>query len=121
MPSAVARQLAIEIARIAHDLKSEDVVALELAGVSPVTDFTVICTGTSTRQIRGVADRVLEYGRKIGERPFGVGGYESATWIVIDYIDVVLHIFGKPYRSYYDLELLWGDAPRIEWARSESA
>jgi ribosome-associated protein len=121
MPGPDPRQFAIEIARIVHDNKSEDVVALDLRGVSPVTDFTVICTGTSDRQMRAVADMIIEYGKKVGEKPYGFCGHETAAWIVIDYIDVVVHIFDKPYRDYYDLELLWGDTPRIEWARSESA
>jgi ribosome-associated protein len=116
-----ALQFAIEVARIAHDNKSEDVIGLDLRGVSPVTDFVVIGTGTSDRQMRAVADRVVEYGKRMGERPFGVSGVETAAWILLDYIDVVFHLFSKPYRQYYDLELLWGDAPRIEWTRSESA
>jgi len=116
-----AQQFAIEVARIAHELKAEDVVALDLRGISSVTDFTVICTGTSDRQMRATADRVIEYARKIGERPYGFCGYEGSVWIVADFVDVVLHIFGRPYRAYYDLELLWGDAPRLEWARSASA
>ena len=109
------------MARIAHDNKSEDVIALDLRGISPVTDFVLICTGTSNRQMRAVADMVVEYGKKVGERPFGFSGYESAAWILLDYVDVVFHIFAKVYREYYDLELLWGDAPRLEWARSETA
>lgn len=121
MPNRDALQFAIELARIAYDNKSEDVVALDLRGISPVTDFVVIGTGTSDRQMRAVANMIVEYGKKVGERPFGFSGYENACWILLDYVDVVFHVFGKPYRDYYDLELLWGDAPRIEWARSESA
>ena len=68
-----------------------------------------------------MADQAVEYGAKLGERPYGLTGYQSATWILIDFVDVVLHVFGRPYRAYYDLELLWGDVPRLEWARSESA
>ena len=109
------------MARIAHDNKSEDVIALDLRGISPVTDIVLICTGTSNRQMRAVADMVVEYGKKVGERPFGFSGYESAAWILLDYVDVVFHIFAKVYREYYDLELLWGDAPRLEWARCETA
>jgi len=116
-----ARQWAIEIARLAHDNRSENVVALDMRGMASFTDFTVICTGTSDRQIRAVADHVIQFGEKFGERPYRVGGYENARWIVLDYVNVVAHIFSAPYRTYYDLELLWGDAPRIEWARSESA
>ena len=121
MPNTHALQFAIEIARIAHDQKSEDVVGFDLREISPVTDYTVICTGTSNRQMRATSDHMIEYGRKIGERPYGFCGYEHAAWIVIDFVDVVVHIFARPYRTYYDLELLWGDARRIEWARSESA
>ncbi len=121
MASPNAHQFAIEVARIAHDHKSEDIVALDLRGISPVTDYVVIGTGTSNRQMQSVVNAVMEYGRKVGERPYGVSGYENATWILLDYVDVILHVFGRPYRAYYDLELLWGDAPRLEWVRSESA
>ena len=114
-------QLAKEVARITHDNKSEDVTVLDLRGISQVMDFVVICTGTSDRQIRAVADRVLEHARKMGEKPLGLCGYESANWIVVDFVDVVLHIFTGSFRVFYDLELLWGDAPRIDWALSESA
>lgn len=121
VPNPSALQFGVELARIAHDNKSEDVIALDLRKISPVTDFVVLGTGTSDRQMRAVADQVIEYGKKVGERPYGFSGYQSAAWILLDYVDVVFHIFSRPYRSYYDLELLWGDAPRIEWARSESA
>jgi len=121
VPSTNALQFAIEFARIAHDNRSEKVIALDLRGISSVTDFTVIGTGTSDRQMRAVADSVIAYGKKLGQRPFGCCGYENAAWIIVDFVDVVFHIFGKAYREYYDLELLWGDAPRIDWARSESA
>jgi len=121
VPKVGAAQFAVEIARLAHDHKAEEVTVLDLRRLSQLTDYVVICTGTSDRQIRAVADRVREYSRKIGERPYGYCGYESANWVVLDYVDVVLHVFSGPYRTYYDLELLWGDAPHLEWARSESA
>lgn len=116
-----ALQFTVELAGIANDNKCENVVALDLRGISPVTDFVVIATGSSDRQIRSVADRAIEYGKKIGERPYGVAGYDAASWVLVDFVDVVFHVFADPYRQYYDLELLWGDAPRVEWARSESA
>ena len=114
-------QFAMELARIAFGNKSDDALVLDLRGISQVTDFTVIATGSSNRQMRAVADAVIEYGKKVGQRPYGCAGYESASWIVIDYVDVVFHVFIQSYREYYDLELLWGDAPRISWAKSESA
>lgn len=116
-----APQFATEIARVAYDTKSEDVTVFDLRGISQVMDYAVICTGTSDRQIRAVADRVREHARRVGEHPYGFCGYESACWVVLDYVDVVLHVFARAYRTYYDLELLWGDAPRLDWARSESA
>lgn len=116
-----ARQFAVEAARIAQDLKSEDVVALDLRGLSGVCDYVVIATGTSDRQMRGVADALSEYGKKIGQRPYGIAGYDSSTWIILDYVDVVVHLFDRDRRNFYDLELLWGDAPQVNWARSESA
>ncbi|MHC5108573.1 MAG: ribosome silencing factor [Planctomycetota bacterium] len=114
-------QFAVEIAQIVSENKSEDVVAIDLRGLSSVTDLVVICTGTSDRQMRAVADRVVEFAKKIGEKPYGLCGYDSASWIVVDFVDVVVHIFGRPFREYYDLELLWGDAPHLDWSRSESA
>jgi ribosome-associated protein len=116
-----ALQFAIELARIAQDYKSENLIALDLRGINAVTDFTVIGTGTSERQIRAVAEQVIEYGKRIGQKPYGYCGFENAAWVIVDFVDVVFHLFAKPYRDYYDLELLWGDAPRIVWARSETA
>jgi ribosome-associated protein len=116
-----ARQFAVEIARIAHDHKGENVVALDLRGISRVMDYTVICTGTSDRQMRAVADQILDYAKRVGQKPYGSAGREAGRWIVIDFVDVVVHIFAPSDRAYYDLELLWGDGPHLEWARSESA
>jgi ribosome-associated protein len=121
VPDRNALQFANELARMAHHNRSEDIVVLDLRGISGVTDFVVICTGTSERQMRGVAERILEYARKLGERPFGVSGLEGGVWILLDFVDVVFHIFTPSSRAYYDLELLWGDAPRLEWARAETA
>ncbi|MGB0716122.1 MAG: ribosome silencing factor [Phycisphaerae bacterium] len=114
-------QFAKEVARIVTDSKAEDVVVLDLRSMSSVTDVVVICSGTSERQMRAAADHVVEYGKKVGQRPFGFCGYDTGAWIIVDFVDVVLHVFAKPYREYYDLELLWGDAPQVDWSRSESA
>lgn len=116
-----ASQFAVELSRIISELKSDNVVALDVRGVSTVTDFTIIATGTSERQLRGVADAIIEYGRKVGQKPYGFSGYDNAAWVIVDFVDVVVHLFARAYRDYYDLELLWGDAPRLDWSRSESA
>jgi ribosome-associated protein len=119
--SVEARQFAIEAARIANDLKCEDVVVMDLRGLSSVTDFFVIATGSSDRQLRSVAERIEEYGHKVGSRVFGRSGVEQGQWLLIDFVDVVVHLFDGERRAYYDLELLWGDAPKVNWALQASA
>jgi ribosome-associated protein len=110
-----ARGLAIAAARLADQRNCEDVVILDLREISPVTDYFVICTGTSDRQMRSVADELGVYGKSVGQRVWHVAGKESAEWIVLDFVDVVVHLFGKMQRDYYDLELIWGAAPRVKW------
>lgn len=121
MPEQNAKQFAIEAARIAADHQSENVVVLDVRGISPVTDYFVIGSGTSERQMRAVFDAIRDYGNNINERPLGLAGYDSATWMLLDYVDVVIHIFSPKCREYYDLELLWGDAPRVDWSLSKIA
>jgi len=110
-----ARELAIQAAQAVHDHRAQDVVVLDLRGLSSVTDFFVICSGSSDRQMRAAFDAAEEAGRRCGLKLFGSAGYESATWMLLDFVDVVIHIFAPEYRQYYDLELLWGDAPRLDW------
>lgn len=110
-----------EAARIADDNRAEDVVVLDLRGISSVADFFVIATATSDRQMRAIVDQVEEYGHNVGQKRYGLSGYDSSSWMLADYVDVVIHIFDAERRRYYDLELLWGDAPRVEWARSATA
>ena len=100
-------------AKTADELHCSNIVVLDLRGISPATDYFVIATGTSDRQMRTVADEVSEAARKHGLTRFGRAGYDQARWILLDFIDVVVHIFDKEYREYYDLELLWGDAERL--------
>jgi ribosome-associated protein len=104
---------AVAVARVAEDNRAENVVILDLRGLSSVTDFFVIATATSGRQMRAIADQIEDYGREVGQTRFGLSGYEGATWVLADYIDVVIHLFDADRRRYYDLDLLWGDAPRI--------
>ena len=121
MAQSNAEQFAVEVARVANEHNAEDVTVMDLRGLSPVTDFFVICSGTSDRHLRTICDMVKEYARRIHEPVYHVSGYTNATWILLDFVDVLVHIFMPEHREYYDLELLWGDAPRIEWARSASA
>ena len=116
-----AELLAVEMARLASDNNCDDVTVMDLRGRSSVTDCFVIGTGTSNRQIRATADAMIRHGKKLGEQPYGLCGYDNATWILIDFVTVVVHIFTPTQRQYYDLELLWGDAPRLNWVRAASA
>lgn len=112
-----ARQLAIEAARLAEQGNCEQIIVLDLRGISPVTDYFVIATGTSDRQMRSVGDDVIEFGRSIDQKVYRMAGMESADWIVLDFVDVVVHLFDQEHRSYYDLELIWGEAPRVRWKK----
>lgn len=120
-PTIAGAEFAQEVARIADANRGEDVVILDLRGISSVADFFVIATATSDRQMRGIIDQVEEYGLRVGQNRYGLSGYDSSTWMLADYVDVVIHLFDPARRRYYDLELLWGDAPRLEWARPATA
>jgi ribosome-associated protein len=110
-----AKEFAVAAAQIAESRHCTDIVVLDLRDLSPATDYFVIATGTSDRQMRTVADEVSEAGRQRGTQRFGRAGYEQARWILLDFVDVVVHIFDTEYRQFYDLELLWGDAERIDY------
>ena len=112
------RAFALDAARVAAGRHCSDIVVLDLKGKSPATDYFVIATGTSNRQMRAVADEICEAAKEQGQQRFGRAGYEQARWILLDFVDVVIHIFDKEYREYYDLELLWGDAERLTWDKS---
>jgi len=110
-----ARQFAQVAAKLADDRHCTDIAVLDLQGASPATDYFVIATGTSDRQMRTVADEISEAGRERGFKRFGRAGYDQGRWILLDFVDVVVHLFDSEYRDYYDLELLWGDAERIDY------
>jgi len=113
-----SRAFALDAARVAAGRHCSDIVVLDLKGKSPATDYFVIATGTSNRQMRAVADEICEVAKEQGQQRFGRAGYEQARWILLDFVDVVIHIFDKEYRGYYDLELLWGDARQLKWDKS---
>ena len=109
-----ARTFALAAAKIAEERHCSDIVVLDLKGLSPVTDYFVIATGTSDRQMRTVADKISDAAKEWGYKLFGTEGYEQGHWILLDFIDVVVHIFDDRFRDYYDLELLWGDAKKLK-------
>jgi ribosome-associated protein len=110
-----ALRFAADVARIADENKTEDVAVLDLRGLSNLTDFFVIGTGTSDRQMHAVVDLIEEHAKAVGRSPFKVADTRKADWILADYVDVVIHLFDARHRDYYDLDGLWGDAPQIDW------
>ena len=109
------RQFAIDAARMAANTRCHNVVLLDVRGISPVTDYMVIATGTSPRQMRTVCDDVAEMAQQRGEKPLGGDVGQSESWMLIDFVDVVVHVFSTDARQFYDLDGLWGDARIVQW------
>lgn len=110
-----ARKFAIEAARLASHTHCQNIAVLDVRGLSPITDYFVIATGTSARQMRSVADEIEEMGGPTNFSALHRTGHEGDSWILTDFVDVVVHVFNQTSRSYYDLDGLWGDAPRVDW------
>jgi ribosome-associated protein len=105
-------ELVAEIARYAQEKKAIDLVELDLKGVLGYTDFFLICSGNTARQTKAIHDGILEgLKREHGTLPRRVEGAGRADWILMDYLDVIVHIFTPETREYYRLEELWGEAP----------
>jgi len=104
----------ITAARMAGERHCTDIVALDMRKVADVTDYFVIVTGTSDRQMRSVADEITDLAKQHKLSLFGRAGYEQGRWVLLDFIDVVVHIFDNKHRDYYDLEMLWGDAKKLK-------
>jgi ribosome-associated protein len=98
----------------ARDLKAEDVVALDLRGLSDVTDTFVICHGTSNRQVAAIAENIeRRLSVEARRKPTHIEGLRQSEWVLLDYFDFVVHVFLDEKREFYRLERLWGDAPSV--------
>ncbi len=102
------------MALAADSVRAEDIVALDLRQLTIIADFFLICTGKSSIQIRAIADRMEEKMRDQGYRKLRVEGYQEATWILLDYGDVVCHVMAAEQRAFYNLEEFWSSAPHLE-------
>jgi ribosome-associated protein len=105
---------ALQCAQAALDTKAVDLVVLDVAALTSIADYLVICTGRSDRQVQAIAQAIDEQLRQHGRRPRAVEGMNRGQWVLMDYADVIVHIFYKPVREFYDLERLWEHAPRVQ-------
>jgi ribosome-associated protein len=109
-----SRKLALLCRELADNKKAEDIVILDVRKLSSVTDFFVVASGTSEPHLRAIIDEVTDKLREDhGLRPRAVDGSTHAAWVVMDYFDVIVHVMRADARERYDLESLWGDAPRL--------
>ena len=110
-----SKQLALRCRELADDKKAEDIAVLDVRKISSVTDYFVLCTGTSEPHLRAVVDEITERLRtEYGLRPRATDGTLHTGWVVLDYFDVILHVMRTDLRERYDLDALWGDAPRVK-------
>jgi len=105
-----SEERAARTAELALTKKAENVISMDLRGLTSTCDFFVIATGTSDVQVRAIADAVRDGMAEAGEKAWHVEGYENKRWILLDFVDVVVHVFDEETRDYYQLERLWGDA-----------
>ncbi len=119
VPSSVA--VAVAAARAAADKQAGEIVILDVRELIVITDYFVIATAGTKRQIKSVIEAIEDAVRTMGEKPIRREGEPEAGWWLLDYVDVVVHVFGLEERDYYDLERLWKDAPRVEWEPAGAA
>lgn len=120
--TTISQAIATAAAEAARDKQAADVVVLDVATLLTITDYFVICSVSSAPQLKAVTEAVEERIRtELDRRPVRREGDADGGWLLLDYIDVVVHVFGEDERAYYDLERLWSDAPRPAWAAAGAA
>ena len=105
-------KLAVNIAKFALDKKAENVVSLNVKNLTNITDEFVICSSDTNIQVKAIADSIR---KNTDYKPVRIEGYEHLNWVLLDYIDVIVHVFKTSERNYYNIEKLWGDAPIREF------
>ena len=108
------KEIALTAAKALDDKKGQEIKVLETAGLTTLADYFVICTATSTTQIKALADICEKTLKDAGEPPHHVEGHRGGTWVLLDFSSVVVHIFMDEARKFYDLERLWGDAKPVD-------
>jgi ribosome-associated protein len=113
------KTLAKRVAKLALEKKAEDIVIMDVRKLTSITDFFVLCSADSSVQLKAIVDHIVEELAKKGIKAWHVEGYTNLTWVLIDYVDVVVHAFLKPAREFYGLERFWGDA-KFEYVTDDS-
>ncbi len=111
------RTFAIEAARLCSDRHAEDVRLLDVRGLSSLTDYIIIASGTSDRQLEAIARELDDLAREAGMSRVGRDGDGQVRWVVRDYLDIVIHLFEPEMRAFYDIEMMWGDGEPVSWQR----
>lgn len=119
--SEESREAAVAAARSASAKQAESVAILDVHGLIVITDYFVIASGTTDRQVKTIVEEVEKALRELGRKPVRREGETEGRWVLLDYVDVVVHVFADEERGYYDLERLWRDAPRVDWTENGAA
>ncbi len=109
-----SKEKAIALAHAALEKKAHDTEVIEIKALSDIADYFLVCSADSDRGVKTIVDNIEQKLKEIGERAIGVEGYTEGRWVLIDAVDVVVHVFYEPVRRFYDIEGLWIDAPRIK-------
>jgi ribosome-associated protein len=110
-----SREAAVAAARAAAAKQAEHITILDVHGLIVITDYFVICSGATERQVRTIVEEIERALRDLGRKPVRREGETERRWVLLDYVDLVVHVFTEQEREYYELERLWGDAPRSAW------
>ena len=115
------KELALALAEVLYDRQAEDIVLLDVEQLVGYTSYFLVASGRNERQVKALADHLERSGRGAGLRPLGKEGVDKGQWALIDYGDVVVHLFRNDERNYYDLETLWGEAPSEAYPAPDGA
>lgn len=107
------KERVIQLINAALERKAKDLTVLKVKEFSSFADYFIICSGSSDRQVRAIADSIEKRLKESGVAPLGIEGRQSGGWILMDYGDAVVHVFHEPVREFYDIERLWSDAPSM--------
>jgi len=107
-------KMVLQCINAALEKKAKDIIILDVKGISSFTDYMIICSGSSDRQVQAITASIEKDLKKSGVLPLGIEGEKFGQWVLMDYGDVIVHIFYEPTREFYDIERLWSDVPRME-------